>query len=229
MYALQVCGVHQSGKTTTVKELIKYLKKIGKSVASIKDIHLKGFQLDPPNRNTYVHKMARPQRCRLISFKPIFDYFKPRGIPLTELKEINLTLFVQSPVKIAFVYIDSLINQSYISSNTSLSLPDYVYNISILFNNSILELNDINTTENENITLRIEQVSKEGFLKVLAFDVKANFSTGIVKINYSDTNYTKEEYLSVYKCDSWNFSMKKCMLRKPGRKNLTISGFKVTS
>lgn len=36
--------------------------------------------------------MARPQRCRLISFKPIFDYFKPRGIPLTELKEINLTL-----------------------------------------------------------------------------------------------------------------------------------------
>lgn len=58
MYAVQVCGYHKSGKTTTVKELIKRLKIAGYSVASIKDIHFEGFQIDPPNTNTYVHKLA---------------------------------------------------------------------------------------------------------------------------------------------------------------------------
>jgi molybdopterin-guanine dinucleotide biosynthesis protein B len=58
MYAVQVCGYHQSGKTTIVKELIKRLKIAGHSVASIKDIHLKGFEIDPPNSNTYIHKLA---------------------------------------------------------------------------------------------------------------------------------------------------------------------------
>lgn len=58
MYALQVCGYHHSGKTTTVKELIRRLKIAGYSVASIKDIHQKEFQIDPPNSNTYIHKLA---------------------------------------------------------------------------------------------------------------------------------------------------------------------------
>ena len=58
MYAFQVCGFHNSGKTTIVKELIKRLKISGYSVASIKDIHREGFQIDSPNTNTYVHKLA---------------------------------------------------------------------------------------------------------------------------------------------------------------------------
>lgn len=58
MFVVQVCGYHQSGKTTTVKELIKRLKIAGYSVASIKDIHQEGFQLDTPNSNSYVHKLA---------------------------------------------------------------------------------------------------------------------------------------------------------------------------
>jgi molybdopterin-guanine dinucleotide biosynthesis protein B len=58
MYAVQVCGYHNSGKTTIVKELIKQLKISGYSVASIKDIHREGFQIDSPNTNTYVHKLA---------------------------------------------------------------------------------------------------------------------------------------------------------------------------
>jgi molybdopterin-guanine dinucleotide biosynthesis protein B len=58
MYAFHVCGYHNSGKTTIVKELIRRLKISGYSVASIKDIHREGFQIDPPNTNTYVHKLA---------------------------------------------------------------------------------------------------------------------------------------------------------------------------
>ncbi|MBN2421729.1 DUF134 domain-containing protein [Candidatus Woesearchaeota archaeon] len=35
--------------------------------------------------------MVRPKRFRFIGRKPTIDYFKPRGIPLSELQEINLT------------------------------------------------------------------------------------------------------------------------------------------
>ena len=36
--------------------------------------------------------MARPCRCRRIRCSPDTSYFKPRGIPLDMLEEINLTL-----------------------------------------------------------------------------------------------------------------------------------------
>jgi uncharacterized protein len=35
--------------------------------------------------------MPRPCRCRCIRCNPESTYFKPRGIPLTELEEVNLT------------------------------------------------------------------------------------------------------------------------------------------
>jgi len=36
--------------------------------------------------------MPRPCRCRRIRCRPDADYFKPRGIPLNDLEEVNLTL-----------------------------------------------------------------------------------------------------------------------------------------
>lgn len=36
--------------------------------------------------------MARPCRCRKIRCNPDVNYFKPRGIPIDGLKEVNLTL-----------------------------------------------------------------------------------------------------------------------------------------
>jgi predicted DNA-binding protein (UPF0251 family) len=36
--------------------------------------------------------MPRPCRCRKIRCSPDTDYFKPRGIPLDMLEEVNLTL-----------------------------------------------------------------------------------------------------------------------------------------
>lgn len=58
MNVFQVCGFHQTGKTTTVSALIQRFKASGCIVASLKDIHFEGFQLDPPNKNTYVHRQA---------------------------------------------------------------------------------------------------------------------------------------------------------------------------
>ncbi len=36
--------------------------------------------------------MVRPKKCRMVDAEPDVTYFKPRGIPLTELKEVELTV-----------------------------------------------------------------------------------------------------------------------------------------
>lgn len=36
--------------------------------------------------------MPRPFKCRKVGFSPSVTYFKPRGIPLTELEEVRLEL-----------------------------------------------------------------------------------------------------------------------------------------
>ena len=36
--------------------------------------------------------MPRPKQCRCVTGSPAADYFKPRGIPLTDLEECRLSL-----------------------------------------------------------------------------------------------------------------------------------------
>jgi uncharacterized protein len=36
--------------------------------------------------------MARPQKSRRVAFNPDISYFKPRGIPLMDLEEIQITI-----------------------------------------------------------------------------------------------------------------------------------------
>lgn len=36
--------------------------------------------------------MVRPKKCRFIYAEPDVVYFKPRGVPLVELKEVELTV-----------------------------------------------------------------------------------------------------------------------------------------
>ncbi len=45
--------------------------------------------------------MSRPCRCRRIRCNPDANYFKPRGIPLDVLEEINLTLDELEAVRLA--------------------------------------------------------------------------------------------------------------------------------
>lgn len=51
-------GITDSGKTTTIENIIKELKHRGYSVGSVKDIHFEDFELDSEGKNTYRHKMA---------------------------------------------------------------------------------------------------------------------------------------------------------------------------
>ena len=45
--------------------------------------------------------MSRPCRCRRIRCKPDTNYFKPRGIPLNMLEEVNLTLDELEAIRLA--------------------------------------------------------------------------------------------------------------------------------
>jgi len=45
--------------------------------------------------------MPRPCRCRRIRCSPDTSYFKPRGIPLDRLEEVNLTLDELEAVRLA--------------------------------------------------------------------------------------------------------------------------------
>jgi predicted DNA-binding protein (UPF0251 family) len=36
--------------------------------------------------------MPRPRHCRRVCFEPGITYFKPAGVPMTELEEVNLTV-----------------------------------------------------------------------------------------------------------------------------------------
>lgn len=45
--------------------------------------------------------MSRPCRCRRIRCKPDINYFKPRGIPLDMLEEVNLVLDELEAIRLA--------------------------------------------------------------------------------------------------------------------------------
>jgi len=45
--------------------------------------------------------MARPFRCRCVRCMPGTNYFKPRGIPLTTLEEVNLTVDEFEAIRLA--------------------------------------------------------------------------------------------------------------------------------
>lgn len=45
--------------------------------------------------------MSRPFKCRRVYGNPTSDYFKPRGIPVSVLKEINLTIDEFEAIRLA--------------------------------------------------------------------------------------------------------------------------------
>jgi predicted DNA-binding protein (UPF0251 family) len=45
--------------------------------------------------------VARPFKCRCVGCTPASNYFKPRGIPLTSLEEVNLTMDEFEAIRLA--------------------------------------------------------------------------------------------------------------------------------
>jgi molybdopterin-guanine dinucleotide biosynthesis protein B len=58
MKAFSVIGTTRSGKTTTIENIIKEIKRRRFSAGSIKEIHFEGFAIDTRGTNTYRHRAA---------------------------------------------------------------------------------------------------------------------------------------------------------------------------
>ena len=83
---LGLAGWSGSGKTTLIKNLLPKLKKINISVSTIKHAH-KGFDLDKPGKDSFIHREAGAQEVLISSskrFALISDYTN-KETSLTEL------------------------------------------------------------------------------------------------------------------------------------------------
>lgn len=58
MKVISVIGITGSGKTTTIENIIKELKKRKYTVGSVKEIHFEEFKIDIDGSNTHRHKVA---------------------------------------------------------------------------------------------------------------------------------------------------------------------------
>ena len=45
--------------------------------------------------------MVRPKKNRIVAFNPDVSYFKPRGIPMIDLTEVNLTVDERESIRLA--------------------------------------------------------------------------------------------------------------------------------
>lgn len=45
--------------------------------------------------------MVRPKKNRIVKFNPDVDYFKPRGIPIFDLDEVNLAIEEREAIRLA--------------------------------------------------------------------------------------------------------------------------------
>ncbi|MCL2170185.1 MAG: molybdopterin-guanine dinucleotide biosynthesis protein MobB [Defluviitaleaceae bacterium] len=71
MKVFSVCGIKDSGKTTTVEAIISELVRRGYKVGSVKDIHSENFAIDPvETTNTNRHKRAG---ATLVTARGLFE------------------------------------------------------------------------------------------------------------------------------------------------------------
>lgn len=84
MKVFSVVGITQSGKTTTIENIIKELRKRRYSVGSVKEIHFEAFAIDTEGTNTYRHKEAGSQLVTAMGNKETDILFQEK-LPVREL------------------------------------------------------------------------------------------------------------------------------------------------
>lgn len=84
MKVFSVYGYTQSGKTTTIENIIKELKKRRYSVGSVKEIHFEQFEIDTKGSNTDRHKKAGAE---LVTARGYFetDVLFPEKLPVEKI------------------------------------------------------------------------------------------------------------------------------------------------
>jgi molybdopterin-guanine dinucleotide biosynthesis adapter protein len=84
MKIFSVVGYTQSGKTTTIENVIKELKKRDYTVGTIKDIHFEKFKIDKEGTNTYRHSQAGSELVTARGYHET-DILFPRKLSLDEI------------------------------------------------------------------------------------------------------------------------------------------------
>lgn len=84
MKVLSVTGTTGSGKTTTVENIIRELKKRGHSVGSVKEIHYEQFTMDKEGSNTVRHKKAGAELVTARGFYET-DVLFPSKLPIDKI------------------------------------------------------------------------------------------------------------------------------------------------
>ena len=81
-----ICGYHNSGKTTLIEKLIRWLKNDGYKIATIKNIPKK-FSIDTEGKDTWKHRHAGASVVVASSPDETAFIFK-RGMELKEIADI---------------------------------------------------------------------------------------------------------------------------------------------
>lgn len=84
MRVVSVIGISGSGKTTTVEQLLRNLKKRRYSVGSVKDIHFEAFAIDTPGTNTYRHRQAGAELVTARGLRET-DFLFPVRLPMDKI------------------------------------------------------------------------------------------------------------------------------------------------
>lgn len=99
MKVFSVIGISKSGKTTTIENIIKELKKRGYSVGSVKEIHYENFTMDQEGTNTYRHRKAGSDLVTVRSYYET-DILFPKNLSINEiLKFYNQDYVVMEGVR----------------------------------------------------------------------------------------------------------------------------------
>jgi molybdopterin-guanine dinucleotide biosynthesis adapter protein len=93
MKIFSVIGYTQSGKTTTIENIIKELKKRNYKVGTIKDIHFEKFKIDKEGTNTYRHSQAGSELVTARGYNET-DILFPRKLSLDEILDFYTQDFV---------------------------------------------------------------------------------------------------------------------------------------
>ncbi len=81
-----ICGYHNSGKTTLIEKLIRWLRNEGYKIATIKNIPKK-FSIDTEGKDTWKHRQAGASVVVASSPDETAFIFK-RGMELKEIADI---------------------------------------------------------------------------------------------------------------------------------------------
>ena len=93
------------------------------------------------------------------------------------------------------------------------TIPNYTYDIRFesFSNNLSVTLRGVNASSNTNRTMGFDKTSSSEYIAIYAVNNSYTF-TGSADLNmtYGSSSYSNENYLGVYKCDSWNFQSRAC-------------------